>query len=76
VGSLLNFFLSAAPPRSTAERADLPLMKRLHLAALNRGVLIAPRGMMVLATVMDDADVDEALGRIDAALEDLAVEVE
>ena len=51
---------------ATVRRAGsiLPIATRdiaaFHLAALNEGLYFAPRGMVVLSTVMTDADVDEA----------------
>jgi glutamate-1-semialdehyde 2,1-aminomutase len=33
----------------------------LHLAALNEDLYFAPRGMVVLSTVITDADIDEAI---------------
>jgi glutamate-1-semialdehyde 2,1-aminomutase len=35
----------------------------LHLGALNEGLYFAPRGMVVLSTVITDADVDEAISK-------------
>jgi glutamate-1-semialdehyde 2,1-aminomutase len=35
----------------------------LHLAALNEGLYFAPRGMVVLSTVMTDTDIDEAIDK-------------
>jgi glutamate-1-semialdehyde 2,1-aminomutase len=34
-----------------------------HLAALNEGLYFAPRGMVVLSTVITDADIDEAIDK-------------
>jgi glutamate-1-semialdehyde 2,1-aminomutase len=61
VGSLLNVH--------AAERQDL-----LHLALLNEGLFVAPRGLMSISTPMDDALVDEVLEGIRRAA--LAVDAE
>jgi glutamate-1-semialdehyde 2,1-aminomutase len=45
-----------------------------HLAALNHGLMFAPRGMMALATVLDEAAIDEAIERAAAAMADVASE--
>ena len=46
-----------------------------HLAALNHGVFIAPRGLLALSTVLDDDLADEAADRLSLALEDVAAEL-
>ena len=61
VGSLLNVSL-----------ADGTSQARFHLAALNHGAFFAPRGMMALSTITDDAIVDAATDRIGAALAEVA----
>ena len=75
VGSLLQLFFSEVLPPFVAERADLPLMGRFHLAALNRGLLLAPRGMVALSTVMTAELVDQAVERAAAAMRDVAIEL-
>jgi glutamate-1-semialdehyde aminotransferase len=75
VGSLLQLFFSEVLPPFVAERADLPLMGRFHLAALNRGLLLAPRGMVALSTVMTAELVDQAVERAAAAMRDVALEL-
>jgi glutamate-1-semialdehyde 2,1-aminomutase len=77
VGSLLA--IGVASPVARAAPADPPAPDptpaRFHLAALNHGLMFAPRGMMALATVLDEAAIDEAVERAAAAMADVASEV-
>lgn len=73
-GSMVQCFLSDEAPEATLVRTDGDLAAAFHLAALNHGVFFAPRGLMALSTVLDDALVDEALDRCAAALADVATE--
>jgi glutamate-1-semialdehyde 2,1-aminomutase len=57
-----------------AQLAD-ELTQKFHLACLNSGVFIAPRGMLALATVISDEVLDEAAGRIRNAVARLAQEM-
>jgi len=75
-GSLLNVFFSAAAPKATIVREDAATIWRFHLACLNHGLFIAPRGMMALSTVVTDTLVSEIVERADAAMADVAREVE
>ncbi len=70
-GSILNVFFSEAPPPATLVRADRELAAAFHLAALCRGLFLAPRGMIALSTVVGDEQVDEALAAAEAALADV-----
>ncbi|HMO74408.1 MAG TPA: aminotransferase class III-fold pyridoxal phosphate-dependent enzyme [Sphingopyxis sp.] len=73
-GSMLNIFFSPATPPAALLRADQELIGKFHIAAMNRGVFLAARGMMVLSTIMTGALIDEVADRLDHALADLAVE--
>jgi glutamate-1-semialdehyde 2,1-aminomutase len=74
VGSLLNiFFIEQAPPPTIAPR-NMRLMRSFHLAALNHGLFIAPRGLIALSTVLTDALVDDVCQRVGHAMRDLAAE--
>lgn len=75
-GSCLNLYFSAAPPESTVVREDAEMMGRFHLAALNHGLFLAPRGLMALSTVTTAAHIDEALQRAAAAVQDVAAELQ
>jgi hypothetical protein len=69
VGSLLAINVSS-PGAPTPD----PTPARFHLAALNRRLMFAPRGMMALATVLDEDTIDEAIERAAAAMMDVASE--
>ena len=46
--------------------------EKFNLALLNRGVLAASYGLMALSTPMTDADIEEILGAVSDALEEVA----
>ena len=73
-GSMLQLFFSPSAPAATPLRTDGAEITAFHLAALNRGVFLAPRGLLALSTVHDDDLIDEAGQRLCAAMEDLAGE--
>jgi glutamate-1-semialdehyde 2,1-aminomutase len=72
-GSMWGFFFRAAPVRtySDARTADVDRFKRFFHQALSRGVYLAPSAFEAafMSTAHSDADVDETLNRLDAALE-------
>jgi glutamate-1-semialdehyde 2,1-aminomutase len=55
---------------------DRDLGAAFHLAAINHGVYFGQDGEFALATSFDEAVVDEAIAGLEAALEDLAAEIE
>jgi glutamate-1-semialdehyde 2,1-aminomutase len=59
VSSLLNVHFTAEPPIdfAAAQAADAVATAAFHLGLLNRGVFIAPRGMVALATVTEEGDI-------------------
>ena len=65
-GSLVNVHFTAEPPRDfdAVQRADPDTTAAFHLGLLNRGVFVAPRGLMTVSIVTEEADVERA---IDAA---------
>jgi glutamate-1-semialdehyde 2,1-aminomutase len=72
VGSLINiFFMNEAPP-ATIAREDLRTMASFHLAALNHGLFIAPRGLIALSTVVTDELLTEVCERAAKAMADVA----
>ncbi|MCH8952305.1 MAG: aminotransferase class III-fold pyridoxal phosphate-dependent enzyme [Proteobacteria bacterium] len=75
-GSCLNLYFSDRPPHASMVRQDTALIGRFHLAAMNRGLFLAPRGMIALSTVMTPGQLDEIGQRAAAALADLAAEAE
>ena len=74
VGSLMNLHFSAGEPTPKAHRGADDMMGLFHLAALNSGVFIAPRGLIALSTVLTEELIDEAIDRCAAAMSDVADE--
>lgn len=75
VGSCLNLYFSDKAPESSLEREDGDIIGRFHIAAMNHGLLLAPRGMIALSTVTTEAHVAEAVERGAAAMRDVAAEI-
>jgi glutamate-1-semialdehyde 2,1-aminomutase len=75
-GSLLNLFFTPTPPPATIVRADYEHIRRFHLAALNRGLFFAPRGLIALSTVITEPMIDDIVERACAALRDVVTEQE
>lgn len=75
-GSCLNLYFSAVSPESSVVRDDAEIMGKFHHAAMNHGLFLAPRGMIALSTVMTSAHIDEILERAEAALKDVAAEIQ
>jgi glutamate-1-semialdehyde 2,1-aminomutase len=71
-GSMLQLFFSPSPPAATPLRTDGELITAFHLAALNHGVFLAPRGLLALSTVLDDGHLEDAGTRLSAAVADVA----
>lgn len=71
-GSLMNIFFTNVAPPATIVRDDLRMMGQFHLAALNNGLFIAPRGLIALSTVIDDALLAEIIERASNAMNELA----
>lgn len=72
VGSLMNVFFINQPPPPTIAREDAERISNFHLAALNHGLFIAPRGMIALSTVMTDELLTEVSERAADAMADVA----
>jgi glutamate-1-semialdehyde 2,1-aminomutase len=72
LGSLLTVFFEREVPFPPRVRSDLGLLSAFHLACLNRGLFIAPRGMVVLSTAMTAPIVNDAIDRFALALRDVA----
>ncbi len=72
IGSLMNVFFLNDPPPPTIARDDAKLIAEFHLAMLNHGLFIAPRGMIALSTVMTDDLMTEIIERASQALHDVA----
>jgi glutamate-1-semialdehyde 2,1-aminomutase len=72
VGARCEFQFCAAPPRNGSEAAaamDEALEQAIHLALLNRGVMITPfHNMMLVCPDTSDADIDRLLAAFDEVL--------
>ena len=72
VGARCEFQFCAVPPRNGSEAGaamDSALEQALHLALLNRGVMITPfHNMMLVCPDTTDADVDRLLAAFDEVL--------
>jgi glutamate-1-semialdehyde aminotransferase len=71
-GSLMNIFFTNVAPPATIVREDHRTMAQFHLAALNHGLFIAPRGLIALSTVISDNLVEEICERVSQAMTDVA----
>ena len=60
IGSLFNIHFTDGPVNSHADvrAADTALLRELHLALLDHGILFTPRGMGCLSTPMTSSEVD------------------
>jgi glutamate-1-semialdehyde 2,1-aminomutase len=74
-GSCLNLYFSHSVPESSVVRDDDEVMDKFHLACINHGLFIAPRGMIALSTVVGEEHIDEAIACADAAMRDVAAEM-
>jgi glutamate-1-semialdehyde 2,1-aminomutase len=73
-GSLAHVHLADGPVRdyrSAARGHRSAVWRWLHLALLNRGVMVAPRGMFIISTPMADTDLAHAVVEFRAALAEL-----
>ncbi len=71
-GSLLNVFFLKDPPPATIARDDARAVANFHLAALNQGLFLAPRGMIALSTAITDEVLSEICERAAKAMADVA----
>ncbi|MCP5037655.1 MAG: aminotransferase class III-fold pyridoxal phosphate-dependent enzyme [Rhodobacteraceae bacterium] len=74
--SCLNLYFSDHPPQSSIVRKDTELIGRFHIAAMNRGLFIAPRGMIALSTIMTQDHISEITECAKMAIADVAAEAE
>lgn len=74
-GSCLNLYFSDTVPESSVVRNDTKIIESFHLACLNHGLFIAPRGLIALSTVIGEQQIAEALECADAAMGDVAAEL-
>jgi glutamate-1-semialdehyde aminotransferase len=66
-GSLMNVEFAAESPEEAAR-----MHRNFHLASLNHGAFIAPRGLIALSTVITDELMTEICERFSAAMADVA----
>jgi glutamate-1-semialdehyde 2,1-aminomutase len=71
-GSLLNVFFLKEAPSATIAREDARAIANFHLAALNNGLFLAPRGMIALSTVITDELLSEISERAAKAMAEVA----
>ena len=74
VGSMFNIHFTDEPITDyrSVMSGDREALQALAIALMNRGILLAPRGMGCTSSVMSDAEVDEFLVALEGALvEDL-----
>jgi glutamate-1-semialdehyde 2,1-aminomutase len=71
VGSLVNVHFTSEPVRDfdSAQRIDQTAAAAYHIGLLNRGIFVAPRGMMAVSIVAEESDVQNV---IDASADVLA----
>lgn len=74
--SCLNLYFSDSVPESSTVREDQEIITRFHLAALNHGLFLAPRGMMALSTITTQEHIDEVLELTSLAMKDVATELQ
>ena len=73
-GSLLNVHFIKEIPEDylSVTQEDKQLVKVLHLEMLKRGIFMAPRGLMVLSTPMNDMVIDSCIDAFKDSLEAMA----
>jgi glutamate-1-semialdehyde 2,1-aminomutase len=71
-GSILNVYFLPELPRVPVLRGDAELIRLFHLACLNHGLFISPKGMMAMACVLTDDLLQDISGRLTDALTDIA----
>ncbi len=71
-GSLMNVFFLKEPPPPTIAREDARAIASFHLAALNQGLFLAPRGLIALSTAITDEVLSEVCERAAKAMADVA----
>ena len=70
-GSLMNLFFTENTSYAHHARDDQEIIEKFHLAALNHGLFIAPRGLIALSTVLTDKLVNESIERALLAMKDI-----
>ncbi len=75
IGSLMNLFFTESHSGIHHDRDDLDIIRRFHLACLNEGLFIAPRGLIALSTIFDEILVEQCLQKARKAMQQTAREV-
>lgn len=75
-GSCLNLYFSASVPESSLVREDQETIGKFHLAALNHGLFLAPRGMIAVSTITTREHIAQALELAEMAMQEVAAEIE
>jgi glutamate-1-semialdehyde 2,1-aminomutase len=71
-GSVMGLYFSETKPKPGSPMPNEALSGRFHLACLNRGVQTGPGCMIAMASVFDEATLEEACGAMSQALADIA----
>ncbi len=74
-GSCLNLYFSESVPESSIVREDQQTIGLFHLAALNHGLFLAPRGMIAVSTVTTHEHIAQAVELAGLAMQDVAAEI-
>jgi len=67
IASLFNIHFTATPVRDhrSMRTGDVSRLRELFLGLLNRGILLAPRGMGALSTPMGEQEIDHLIDAVD-----------
>jgi glutamate-1-semialdehyde 2,1-aminomutase len=71
-GSVMGLYFSETKPKPGSQLPNEALSARFHLACLNNGVQTGPGCMIAMATVIDEATLNEASAGMSQALADIA----
>lgn len=74
MGSLVGFIFSREPVTNfrSLKHGDADRQSLVHLALLNRGVFVAPRGLIAVSTVTTATEIDEAIAAFRIAVTETA----
>jgi glutamate-1-semialdehyde 2,1-aminomutase len=70
IGSLIGIHFTKSPIRNYRDVVEAPknVLSILHLSLLNRGIMIAPRGMFCTSTVMAASDIEQFVGAFEDSI--------
>jgi len=70
IGSLIGIHFTERPIRNYRDvvEASKGVLSVLHLSLLNRGIMIAPRGMFCTSTAMGDVEIEEFVGAFEDSI--------